>query len=166
MKEQGIPYEAFPHHRSFDTVVADPFPIYRLKMQRFAMIAEKLPKDIQTSTGMKWMRLGAKLNAIGTEVGTGIMDAVWDAVTFPLNAFEEKLRHPNFHKEILHAQAPDVVGETKDLQGRVEKIMSWITMGGQERIYLNHTSIFTLKTSNSGIRPQINPNLIDPGQLV
>lgn len=129
--------------RSLKEVLADPFPIYRAYMNRFReRIKRQLPEGQAETEGMRWYEIGAKITAGFLEFGTGLTDLFWDSITLPVNAFEPRLRHPNFKTQLTLLSLPDIVGEVsvpgkeKD-QDFKRNFWLWFTPGGKGRIALN-----------------------------
>ena len=139
-----------PEHRTLAESWKDKFPLYDAYMARFDFIKTKLPADLANSEGMQWLRVGAKIEAALTEFSTGFKDLFWDAITLPINATEPKLRHPNFKKALLAAKSADVVGETRNLQGKAEYVSMWITRGGLSRLGKDRTRAHQQTSRSSG----------------
>lgn len=118
---------------AFSQVLAEPFPIYDVWMDRFYMIKGQLPEEIRNSPGMKWMERGAKISAGFKDLGAGVADFVWDLTMLPLTIGSPKLRHPNYKKQLLYASMPDIVGSFTG-NARTDRILLWITGAGQSRL--------------------------------
>ncbi len=112
-------------NRTLKTTLKHPFPIVKASMDRMNEVISNMPPDVQKSAGVMWMKIDAVLEGMAREVGVGVADTIWDAVTLPINIFVPELRHPNFKKTMAQLYTPPIVGKTYG-----DQIRLWYTPSG------------------------------------